>query len=311
MLYVGAMDPCEQVVVGFGELLWDCFPRSRRPGGAPANVAYHAARLGHRGVVVSRVGADPDGETLREHLRRHVLGDEHVQLDPRRPTGTVSVDDSDPSDPRYTIHEDVAWDHIELDAALERLAGEVAAVCFGTLAQRSEPTREALHRFLDRARGALRVYDVNLRQRFWDRARIERSLDAADVVKLNQDEVVTLAGELDAGPGDPRTFARAMRSRHGVGLVCVTRGADGCLLLDDAQEVDLPGRPIEVADSVGAGDAFTAGLISGRLRGWPLERCAHLANELGARVASREGAMPDLRAELDALLARLAAGRAV
>jgi len=311
MLYGGAMDPREQVVVGFGELLWDCFPRSRRPGGAPANVAYHAARLGHRGVVVSRVGTDPDGETLREHLRRHGLGDEHVQLDPVHPTGTVTVDDSDPADPRYTIHEGVAWDHIELDAALERLAGDVSAVCFGTLAQRSAPTREALHAFLQRARGALRVYDVNLRQRFWDRERIERSLDAADVVKLNQDEVATLARELGAGAGDPRAFAEALRSRHGVELVCVTRGADGCLLLEGAQEVDLPGRPVEVADSVGAGDAFTAGLISGRLRGWPLERCARLANELGARVAAAEGAMPDLRDELDALLARIAPGREV
>jgi fructokinase len=308
MPYGGGMDPRDQVVVGFGELLWDCFPRSRRPGGAPANVAYHADRLGHRGVVVSRVGADPDGEALREHLRRHGLGDEHVQIDPGHPTGTVRVDDSDPSDPRYTIHADVAWDHLELDAGLERLAGGVAAVCFGTLAQRSEPTREALHRFLDRARGALRVYDVNLRQRFWDRELVARSLDAADVVKLNQDEVATLARELDAGPGEPRAFAEAVRARHSVELVCVTRGADGCLLLDGDQEVDLPGRPVEVADSVGAGDAFTAGLISGRLRGWSLERCARLANELGALVASREGAMPDLRADLEALLARLARG---
>jgi fructokinase len=257
-------------------------------------------------VVASRVGADADGEGLREHLRRNGLGDEHVQRDDEHPTGTVSVDDRDPQDPRYTIHEDVAWDHIALDADLEGLAGRAAAVCFGTLAQRAAPTREALHRFLDRGTHALRVFDVNLRQHYWDRSRIERSLTAAHVVKLNQDEVGTLAEALDGLPREPRRFASALRERHGVDLVCVTRGAAGCALFGVDEEVDLPGRRVEVADAVGAGDAFTAALISGLLRGWPLERCARLANELGALVASREGAMPDLRAEIGALLARLA-----
>ena len=300
------MDAQQGAVVGFGELLWDCFPSERRPGGAPANVAFHAAQLGHPALVVSRVGPDADGEELRDHLRRHGLPVEHVQLDGGHPTGTVSVDSSDPDHPRYTIHEDVAWDHIELSASLERLAPQTAAVCFGTLAQRGHGTRESLHGFLALAGQALKVYDVNLRQRYWRRDWIERSLAAADVVKLNLDEVTTLAELLELGAPEPARFAARLLERYALELVCVTRGAAGCALFAREASVDLPGHPIEAVDAVGAGDAFTAGLISARLRGWDLGPAARLANEVGALVAGRAGAMPDVRAELVLLLQRLA-----
>lgn len=303
------MDPREgSIVVGVGELLWDCFGDERRPGGAPANVAFHAAQLGHRGAVVSRVGRDADGRALRAALVGSGLDLDHLQEDPLHPTGTVTVDTSDPGRPQYTIHADVAWDHLAYDADLAGLAPRAAAVCFGTLAQRSEGTREALHRFLSDARGALRVYDVNLRQDFWQRGWIERSLSAAHAVKLNRDEVAPVAACLGVDSADPRGLARVLFERFAVELVVVTRAEDGCLALEPRGEVDLPGRPVEVADAVGAGDAFTAALISARLAGWELEPLARFANEVGALVASRAGAMPALGDELARLRARIARG---
>jgi len=297
--------PVAPLVVGLGEVLWDCFADSRRPGGAPANVAFHAGQLGCEGVVCSRVGRDALGDELLAFLEGQGLRTDGVQRDPIHATGTVTVDTSRPEQPRFTIHEDAAWDYLELDAALAELVGRAAAVCFGTLAQRSPASRRAIHQALAAAPpGCLIVYDVNLRQHFYRKEWVEASLAASRVVKLNADEVIaldTLLG-LDS-PGQER-FARAIQQRFGVPTVCVTRGAEGCLLVGPDEAVESPGVPIRLADAVGAGDAFTAALIWGRLHGWPPERQASFANAVGALVASRPGAMPPLRREF----ARLAAG---
>ena len=291
-----------RIVVGLGEVLWDCFGDSRRPGGAPSNVAFHARQLGHRGVICSRVGRDPPGDELLSYLSGRGLDTGHIQLDARHPTGHVTVDSTDPTDPSYVIHENVAWDNLEFDEPLERLMGEASAVCFGTLAQRSEPSREAIHRCLAAAGNALVVYDVNLRQSWYRRDWIERSLRASRVVKLNIDEVGVLAGLLETTSADPGGLAAALRDRYDVELVCVTRADKGCLVMGTDEQVDLPGVTVKVADAVGAGDAFTAALISGCLRGWPLPATARFANRVGALVASRPGAMPIITEELGALI---------
>jgi fructokinase len=296
-------EKAESIVVGLGEVLWDCFGDARRPGGAPANVAYHASRLGHRGVVVSRIGRDEAGDALAHELETHGLDLRYVQRDEERPTGWVTVDSDDPARPVFTIHEDVAWDHLALDAELSALMVRASAVCFGTLAQRSSASRSTIRRCLDAAEEALVDCDVNLRGDWYAREWVEWSLRASRIVKLNEDEVLVLSDFLGLGSKDSSGFANNVRDRYEVELTCVTRAERGCILLGSDETIDVPGRPVEVVDSVGAGDAFTAAMISGLLRGWPLDKVAGFANELGALVARSPGAMPALDHELAEMLA--------
>jgi fructokinase len=294
-----------QIVVGLGELLWDCFPDSCRPGGAPANVAFHAQQLGQRGVICSRIGDDELGRELLAYLGARGLDTRHVQRDRSRPTGYVTVNTANPDRPSFIIHENVAWDALEFNDELGGLMGVAAAVCFGTLAQRSPRSRETIHRCLSAAQNALIVYDVNLRQNWYERDWIERSLRTADIVKLNIDEVAVLAEVLETESPDPQRFAADLRARFGVELVCVTRAEEGCALIGRDETADVSGVRVEVADAVGAGDAFTAALITARLRGWGLRTAATFANEVGALVAGRPGAMPSLPTELAELAAKV------
>ncbi len=230
------------------------------------------------------------------------MADDYVQIDRKLPTGTVTVDTSAADDPRYTIHNPVAWDALEFTPEVARLASQCAVVCFGTLAQRDPRSESTIYSFLDAAGAALKVYDVNLRQDWYTQERIERSLEHADVVKLNLEELAMLVGLL-ALPGDrPIAWADGLVERSSASLVCVTRGEHGCLLVDrDGHHVE-PGRPVDVADAVGAGDAFTAAMIAARLDDWPVDATARLANAAGGLVASRAGSMPDLRHEFEKLL---------
>jgi len=295
------------IVVGLGDLLWDVFPDSRRPGGAPANVAFQAGQLGAMGVVCSRVGLDPLGEALLAFLAAQGLTTEWIQHDSEHPTGTVTVDLSQPSHPNYVIHENVAWDYLATGPALVALMGRAAAVCFGTLAQRTKPSRWAIYEALDAApRSCLTVYDVNLRQQWYDRLWIEPSLRRARLVKLNDTEAVVLAELFGLTSREPADLAHYFHDQFGVAACCITRGANGCLLVRGTEQVDQPGLPVEVVDTVGAGDAFTAALIVATLRAWPLAAQAAFANRVGGLVASRRGAMPPLREEFSRLLAEYA-----
>jgi fructokinase len=288
-------------VIGLGELLWDVFPDSRRPGGAPANVAFQSQQLGCRGLVASCVGEDEPGGELRVNLVERGLDTSLVQRDADHPTGRVTVDVSDPHHPRYTIHEDVAWDFLQPDENLMSAAREASAICFGTLAQRSPVSRETIHAVLDAAGSdCLIVFDVNLRQQWYDRERIERSLRQADIVKLNHEEAAVLSEMFGFGVQEHRTIAAALQDRFNVDLVCITRAEKGCLLVNRDGIADVPGRKVEVVDAVGAGDAFTAALIVTQLEGWPLQSAAEFANHVGGLVATRRGAsgaMPEQRDE--------------
>ncbi len=293
------------IVVGLGELLWDCFAESRKPGGAPANVAFHAGQLGCRGVVCSRVGSDELGDELVAFLQQQGIPTEWVQRDEEHPTGTVTVRLGRDGQPSYVIHDDVAWDHIALDESLQNLMSKASAVCIGTLAQRSPTTRRSIHRALASVSPeCLVVYDVNLRPPHVKRDWIEESLIASHIVKLNMEEVVELADLLATGTPDPVPFARMIQEQFGVEKVCVTQGRQGCLLIGPEDVLPIPGVTVEVADTVGAGDAFTAALICSRLQGWPLEKGAAFATHCGALVAGRPGAMPPLRDEFAALAAQ-------
>ncbi len=287
----------DHCVLGIGELLWDCFGNTRRPGGALANVAFHATQLGVRGRVCSRVGYDDLGDALLGELSGHGVDTTLIQRGASHPTGTVTVDTTHPSAPTYTIHENAAWDYVEFDTMLEEAAARASAVCFGTLAQRSRQSKETIHRVLDVVPEAMVVYDLNLRPPWYDRNTIESSLNRCTVAKLNEDEAERLADLLGFGALDAADCAAHLLSRFSITLVCVTRGPRGCLLITDAEHVDQPGLTVEVADAVGAGDAFTAALVCGLLWKWPLSAVARFANGVGGLVASRNGAMPDLAEE--------------
>jgi fructokinase len=291
-------------VIGLGELLWDDFPDGRRPGGAPANFAFQANQLGCHGQVVTRVGVDSSGDELLAELSAKGLDLSAVQRDADHPTGRVSVTLDAHGHPQYVIHAGAAWDFLQQDAALEVALRAASAVCFGTLAQRSPASRAAIQAAVRLVpAGALRVYDVNLRQNYYAREWIEASLRHADIVKLNDEEVAILSGLLEL-PGDEAAFGKQLIADFGPRLVCVTRGARGCLLVSADAVHDIPGRAVKVADTVGAGDAFTAGLVASQLRGWPLPLCGEFANRVGGLVASRPGAMPDLKREFAQLLAQ-------
>lgn len=295
--------PAKPIVVGLGELLWDCFADHRRPGGAPANVAFHAQQLGDQGVVCTRIGEDPLGDELLSYLADNSLSTDYIQSDALHPTGWVTVHAQRADAPAYTIHEEVAWDYLQPDPALLGLMRQSAAVCFGTLAQRNSVARKTIYSALA-ATGeeCLRVYDVNLRQQWYTERWVHDSLARSTICKLNLDEVSIVGDLLRLNTHDPRRFAEEIFRRYPVQLVCVTRAEGGCLLIDRTESADLPAPSVEVVDAVGAGDSTTAAIIHAQLRGWPLDITCQLANAIGALVVQHQGAMPPLATEYAELL---------
>jgi fructokinase len=285
-------------ILAVGEILWDLLPAGKQLGGAPANSAYHAHALGSRVHLISRVGDDPLGLEILGRLHGLGVPADFVATDPAAPTGTVTVELSADGQPRFTIHENVAWDRISVDEHLLELAGRVQAVCFGSLAQRRGPSRDSIRRLVSATpAGALRVFDINIRQHFYSAELIEASLRLANVLKLNDQELVLLASMFDLR-GDTREQVASLGRLFGLDTVALTRGAGGSLLVSGGAWSEHPGLPARVADTVGAGDAFTAAMTLGLLAGWPLDRINRLANEIAAYVCSQPGATPKLPDEL-------------
>lgn len=290
-------DAQRPVAVGLGEILWDLLPGSKQLGGAPANSSYHAQQLGARAAVVSAVGDDAPGHEILARLRELDIDIRYVAVDPRHPTGTVSVNLDASGVPSYVIHENVAWDFLQFDDALGALAARADVVCFGTLAQRNAHSKSCILDFVKHTRG-LRILDINLRQRYHSREVIEASLALAGVLKLNDEEVAVIARVCDlAGPAD---LTRMLFDQYPLALIAVTRGAKGSVLYPrDGDPAEHPGTPVRrMADTVGAGDAFTAALAIGLLRDEPLDRINDAANRLAAYVCSQPGATPPIPAEL-------------
>lgn len=278
------------IVIGLGELLWDLLPSGPQLGGAPANFAYCSHLLGNRGIVVSRLGDDVPGREAREQLRECGIADEFIQTDFEHPTGTASVELDGAGQPRFEIKPAAAWDFLEWNSALEQLALSCNAVCFGTLAQRSQPSRRTILKFLDSVKkDTLRVFDVNLRQSFYSAELLKESLACANAVKLNDQELPVIAGLLGISEGE---FCHVVLEMFDLRFICVTRGEKGSVLVGPDGTHDHPGFRVTVKDTVGAGDAFTAGLVHERLRGTSLGEMNETANRLGAWVASCAGAMP-------------------
>jgi len=290
-------------VVGLGELLWDLFPGGKQLGGAPANFAYITALLGDRGVVASRVGDDRLGQEALWHLRSNGLNIEHVQRDPDHPTGTVRVEVDAKGQPEYQITENVAWDFMDFSEDWISLARSAHAVCFGSLAQRGPVSRATIRAFLAALPSfAIGIFDVNLRQSYFSTEILRDSARFAKVLKLNHEEFPRFLGLMQC-PLKPSERSDVAASRwlcrdFGVQLVCITRGADGSLLVTATAEDEHPGFRVKTADTVGAGDAFTAAMVHHALRGSPLRAINAAANRMGAWVASQEGAMPQADEEI-------------
>jgi fructokinase len=302
-----------KTIVGLGELLWDLLPHGPQLGGAVSNFAVMAARLGNNGAIATRIGTDPLGREAMTYLKSTPLDTGYIQEDFSRVTGTVTVA-LDQGEPRYTIHEPVAWDFLEFTPHWVALAEQADAVCFGTLAQRSPASRRTIESFLHETRPeCVRIFDVNLRAPFFSPEIVERSLELATILKLNADEmplVLSLLEFPDAAGTTPDFLlngARQIIDEFPVRLVAITLGAQGSLLVT-RNEVDRhAGYPAKVVDAVGAGDAFTAALTHYYLRGAPLSQLNAAGNRWGAWVASRAGAMPVLaEAERDAVMRQIA-----
>ena len=284
--------------IGLGEVLWDLLPGGRQLGGAPANFAYHAHALGAESLVVSRVGRDDLGRDLVEHLNALGLVTSGISVDPAAPTGTVSVTLDPTGQPTYTIHTDVAWDFLEAGPEVLRAAAGADAVCFGTLAQRHPVARDSIRRLLQATRPeALRIFDINLRQRFWSREVIVESLALANVLKLNDEELPILMDLLGWPCEDDQGLMARLAQRFDLRAVALTRGARGSLLWTADRSWNWPGSDLKVADTVGAGDSYTAALALGLLSRKSPEDILRIAHRVADFVCTQPGATPPMPAD--------------
>ena len=280
-------------VVGLGEVLWDLLPSRTCLGGAPANFAYITTLMGDQGIVASRVGEDSRGIDALRRMEEAGLNIDYVQTDREQPTGTVNVDVDGNGHARFEIAHPVAWDFLQWTLDWQHLAETADAVCFGSLAQRSEASRATIGRFLAAtSTHTLKVFDVNLRQSYYSRETLSESMRMADIVKLNDDELPKMMGLCKIPHKDDLSSAQRLLQDYDLKVVCITRGDHGSLLVRGGDASEHPGFKVHVADTVGSGDAFTAGLVHEYLHGASLDLMNEVANLVGAWVASEVGAMP-------------------
>lgn len=289
------------LILGIGELLWDLLPEGPRLGGAPANFAVMAGRLGNHAAILSRIGRDDLGRQAIDRLDPMPVDTSGLEVDPFHETGRVTVSILD-GQPRYTIHQPSAWDFLELTDEWVRLAERADAICFGSLAQRSVVSRQTIQTLAaETADTCIRVFDVNLRAPFFSGEVIQESLELATVLKMSDEElpqVLSLLGlPADDEPEIDRLrlgAARLLEEFPTLQMVAVTRGGRGSLLVRREEWSEHPGFPVQVVDQIGAGDAFTAAITHYLLRGAELATLNEAGNRWGAWVASQSGAMPPL-----------------
>ena len=284
-------------ILSCGEVLWDLFPNGARFGGAPANFACHAAMLGGQVSMLSGVGNDARGDDALSILNRFHVDTSLIQRIADAPTGSVGVTIDDPTKPAFEIHTNSAWDNIAWTAELESRIAQFDAVYFGTLGQRGELSRATIRHVIQtaKARGILRVLDVNLRKPFYDAELLRESISQASVLKLSDEELFEVAAACDiAWHASSEIVLRQILTRFKLDLVVMTRGAEGAILLSATELILQPGIPTVVRDTVGAGDSFTAALVIGLLRGDALATIARTACETASAVCKHDGAVPEI-----------------
>ena len=281
-------------IISIGEVLWDVVGGAEHLGGAPFNFAAHVAALGHNVLFISAVGADERGQQVLERMSEMSLSSRYVRHLKRYPTGVATVTLDGQGQPQFVIHRPAAYDFPELtDPEWKELVScSPEWVYFGTLLQMSPQARQLTSKILDVAPQARRFYDVNLRVNCYQASLVRDLMSQASVVKLNEHEVAEIARLLGGEASSLEEFCRSYSQRFGWEAVCVTCGADGCELLIGDEYVTAKGYPVEVVDTVGAGDAFAAAFVHGFAAGWPASEIADFANRVGAIVASRPGAIP-------------------
>lgn len=282
------------IVVGMGEALWDVLPEGKKIGGAPANFAYHVSQFGLNSRVVSAVGDDKLGMEILDNFREKKLN-AMVEIVPY-PTGTVQVELDAEGVPCYDIKEGVAWDNIPYTPALEDLAKHTKAVCFGSLAQRSVVSRDTINRFIDAmpAEDTLKIFDINLRQGFYTKEILCNSFSKCNILKINDEELVTVS-RMFGYPGiDLQDKCWILLAKYNLKMLILTCGVNGSYVFTPGNVSFVETPRVEVADTVGAGDSFTAAFVSSILSGLSIGGAHKLAVETSAYVCTQNGAMPVL-----------------
>lgn len=286
-------------VVGIGEALWDVLPEGKKIGGAPANFAYHVSQFGLDSRAVSAIGDDPLGKELKDNFDERKV--KYILETVPYPTGTVQVELDPVGVPVYDIKENVAWDNIQFNDELKALAKETGAVCFGSLAQRNIVTRETLNKFLDAIpaeNDPLIVFDINLRQGFYTKEILEDSMKRCNILKINDEELVTVS-RMFGYPGiDLQDKCWILLGKYNLKMLILTCGVNGSYVFTPGEVSFLPTPTVEVADTVGAGDSFTAAFISSILKGKSVKEAHDKAVRTSAYVCTQKGAMPILPSEI-------------
>lgn len=284
-----------QIIVGMGEALWDCLPEGKKIGGAPANFAYHVSQFGFDSRVVSAVGRDADGDEIMDIFAQKGLHTEIARVD--YPTGTVQVTLDAVGVPQYEIKEGVAWDNIPFTDELRRLALSARAVCFGSLAQRSEVSRETINRFLDTmpdVEGQLKIFDINLRQSFYTKDVLCASMRRCNVLKINDEELVTISCIFGYPGINLQDKCWILLAKYNLKMLILTCGTNGSYVFTPGVVSFQETPKVPVADIVGAGDSFTTAFTAAVLSGMPVPEAHKLAVEVSAYVCTQSGAMPEL-----------------
>ena len=287
------------LITGIGEVLWDLLPDGRKIGGAPANFAYHISQFGLPGCVVSAVGHDSLGDEIVATIDSKDILNRIERTD--FPTGTVKVEVDAAGIPQYDICSDVAWDHIPFTPKIEETAMRTRAVCFGSLAQRGEESRRTINRFLDimpRGADSLVVFDVNLRQSFYDREILTGSIGRCDTLKINDEELTVISQMLGCSGDNDIDCCRELINRFGLKILILTCGVNGSHVVTPDKVSFMPTPQVAVADTVGAGDSFTAAFTASILQGKSIAEAHKKAVDTSAYVCSRYGAMPQLPADI-------------
>ena len=287
----------ENKIVGLGEALWDVLPEGKKLGGAPANFAYHAGQFGLDTLAISAVGEDQLGDETLSALEEKGL--KYIMPRVPFPTGTVQVELDAQGVPAYEIREGVAWDNIPFTPEMEKVARSCKAVCWGSLAQRHEVSRNTIHRFLDATPPTcLKSFDINLRQTFYDEEVIRASLKRCNILKINDEELVTI-GRLFGYPGlDMSNKCWLILGKYNLDMLVLTCGVNGSYVFKPGAMTFIETPKVDVADTVGAGDSFTASFCAAILKGLSVSDAHQLAVETSAYVCTCNGAMPRIPAEL-------------
>ncbi len=293
--------------LAFGEILWDIINGKAFLGGAPLNLSAHLAKMGAESVILSSVGNDDLGQRAAAQAESLGIDKEYISVLPDYPTGTVDVKVDEKGIPEYIIHENTAWDNITPEKQkLDRLlSGQWDVFCFGTLAQRDEGNRKLLKTLLSGGDFREVFYDINLRQDYYSREWIENSLDACMIAKLNDDEAAFLAKMLWNRKMEVEEFCVMLSGEYKVHTVIVTRGADGAAVYSAGEFREVPGIEVKVADTVGAGDSFSAGFLFAFLSGRTAAEAVGFAVRIGGFVASRSGAIPEYSDDIKLELKKL------